>query len=528
MNTLPPCVLHEDEHLLVVAKPAGIATHAAAPYAGEGIYEWLRHREPRWAALAIVHRLDKDTSGVMVFALSTLASRELTGQFTRREVRKRYRLLTAGRPPAGESRVQTGIARAGDRWVTCAPGSGDADATTVFRPAGGAVAGRATVVAEPLTGRTHQVRVHAAAGGFPVLGDLLYGGAPAPRLCLHAEALTFRHPATGAEATFEVPADFRADARAALRAAFIAPAETDAFRLAHGDPDGWPDARVDRLDGWLLHQAESAPDPAELDRLSGLGARGIYHRRASRQVRRLAAGDASPLLIAGEPAPPRFPVRENGVRYELSLEEGYSTGLFLDQRDNRRRLLVDHVAAGFAPFARGAAGSTLLNVFAYTCAFSVCAALAGAVTTSLDLSRKYLDWGRRNFALNGLDPAAHDFIYGDAFDWLRRLARRGRSFDVVVLDPPTFSQSKDGMFRAERDYPRLVAAALPVLAAGGTLLACTNAARLAPEAFLEDARGAVRAAGRRVEQEHWAAQPPDFPVSRAEPAYLKAAWLRIS
>src|ERR1700722_7436295 len=127
----------------------------------------------------------------------------------------------------------------------------------------------------------------------------------------------------------------------------------------------------------------------------------------------------------------------------LSFTEGYSVGLFLDQRDNRRRFLTNHVAADFPLFPNGAAGAEVLNTFAYTCGFSVCAAKAGARTTSLDLSKKYLDWGKRNFALNGLDPAAHDFIYGDTFDWLRRLAKKGRAFDPVVLDPPTFSQSKE-------------------------------------------------------------------------------------
>ena len=110
-----------------------------------------------------------------------------------------------------------------------------------------------------------------------------------------------------------------------------------------------------------------------------------------------------------------------------------------------------------------------------------CAALAGARVTSLDLSKKYLDWGRRNFALNGLDSAAHDFIYGDAFDWLRRLGKKAGCFDVVVLDPPTFSQSKEqGRFQLERDYGRLVTAALPLLSPGGVLLASANTARLEP------------------------------------------------
>src|SRR5580698_6767272 len=89
-----PCVIFEDEHLLVVAKPAGWNTHAPSPHAGEGIYDWLKHREPRWSSLAILHRLDKETSGVLVFGKTTLANRSLTQQFTGRSIKKNYLLLT--------------------------------------------------------------------------------------------------------------------------------------------------------------------------------------------------------------------------------------------------------------------------------------------------------------------------------------------------------------------------------------------------------------------------------------------------
>ena len=215
----------------------------------------------------------------------------------------------------------------------------------------------------------------------------------------------------------------------------------------------------------------------------------------------------------------------------MSFNEGYSVGLFLDQRDNRRRFLTGHIAADFPLFKSeiGNPKSEILNCFAYTCGFSVCAAKAGARTTSLDLSKKYLEWGKRNFALNGLDPAAHDFIYGDTFDWLRRLAKKGRAFDAVVLDPPTFSQSKEhGTFRAEKDYGRLVTAALPLVKPGGILFASTNAADWPPENFLADVDAAVRAAKRKILQRHYVPQPPDFPISRAEPAYLKTVWLRIN
>ena len=196
---------------------------------------------------------------------------------------------------------------------------------------------------------------------------------------------------------------------------------------------------------------------------------------------------------------------------------------------NRRRLLVNHIAAGFPAWATDVARPEVLNVFAYTCGFSVCAANAGARTTSLDLSKKYLEWGRRNFAVNGLDPGSHDFIHGDALDWMGRWGRKSRLFDLILLDPPTFSRSKEhGVFQAEKDYGKLVVAALPLLRPGGLLFASTNAAQLAPAVFLETVEAAVTRARRTIRQLHYVPQPPDFPISRAEPGYLKTVWLRVS
>jgi len=530
---LPPCVLHEDEHLLVVNKPAGWNTHAPSLYAGEGIYDWLKHREPRWANLAIIHRLDKETSGVLVFGKTALANRSLTDQFAGREVRKKYLLLTDRAPKQREFTAKSRITRAGERYIS---GSHGESAETRFRLPDSAfrVPHNALIEAEPLTGRTHQIRVHAAEHGFPILGDTLYGGAAWPRVCLHAAEISFKHPATGERVTFAVPADFEADSRLALRAAVIVAPLTDAYRLIHGASDGWPGWYVERLGEFLLSQSEgelSAEQPAWLKRTGftmGVPIRGVYHKTLSRQVRGTTAKEASPQLVLGEPAPARFVIHENGVKFELSFNEGYSVGLFLDQRDNRRRLLTGQVAADFvlrAPHSR----LRVLNTFAYTCGFSVCAALAGAHTTSLDLSKKYLEWGKRNFALNNLDFSQHDFIFGDTFDWFKRFTKKDRTFDVVILDPPTFSQSKEsGVFRADKDYGKLVAAALGVLGRDGVLFCSTNAAEWLPEDFVATIEHAVRGAKRKITQRHYVPQPPDFPVSRAGPAYLKTMWLRIA
>src|ERR1019366_5864711 len=116
----------------------------------------------------------------------------------------------------------------------------------------------------------------------------------------------------------------------------------------------------------------------------------------------------------------------------------------------------------------------------------------------------------------------------EVFDWLRRLVKKKRRFDAIVLDPPTFSQSKEsGVFRAEKDYGRLVTAALPLLSSGGVLFASTNAADWGPEEFLAVVAGAIHGANREILQRHYLPQPPDFPISRAEPAYLKTIWFRV-
>jgi 23S rRNA (cytosine1962-C5)-methyltransferase len=611
-----PCVIFEDEHLLVVHKPAGWNTHAPSPFTGEGIYDWLRHREPRWSSLAVLHRLDRETSGVLVFGKTPLANKSLTEQFTGRRVRKKYLLLTDRAMPKMEFTVKTALIRVGEKYLSRPPHAGAEIAETKFRSSRGNeaqikrklepphVGCYAAVEAEPLTGKTHQIRVHAAESGFPILGDMLYGGTPAARVFLHAAEIEFTHPATGKPVTFSAPADFGTDLECgdtsplsdeatrrlvqkrghvralqvdsgthpALRAAIIEPDATNAFRLIHGASDGWPGWFVEKLGDFLLSQSESPltdRQNRELSRLAGIfSARGAYHKILSRQIRRSTTTEASPQPVAcsgvsaerrnldntdesgflPKAATASFEILENGVRYEMSFNEGCSVGLFLDQRDNRRRFLTGHIAADF-PLRAGQASRlspislkifpgqdgdrrdacpTMLNCFSYTCGFSVCAAKAGARTTSLDLSKKYLEWGKRNFALNGLDPAAHDFIYGDTFDWLRRLAKKGRVFDAVVLDPPTFSQSKEhGTFRAEKDYGKLVTAALPVLKPGGILFASTNAADWPPEEFLADVETAIRSAKRKILQRHYVPQPPDFPVSRAEPAYLKTVWMRI-
>ncbi|MFO7655005.1 MAG: pseudouridine synthase [Candidatus Krumholzibacteriia bacterium] len=300
---LPPCVLHEDDHLLVVDKPAGWNTHAPSPYAGEGVYDWLKHREPRWAGLAIIHRLDKDTSGVMVFGKTPLANRSLTEQFASRAVRKKYVLITDRPVATSERTVSSRLVRAGDHHVSAAHGKAAETRFLLIGPAPPPLVGT-LLEAVPLTGRTHQIRVHAADIRMPVLGDTLYGGSPYRRICLHAAELGLQHPESGESLLFMSPARFGADARQALRAAVIEPGTTTAYRLIHGASDGYPGWYVDRLGDFLLSQSEAADAPEQLARLEDdLPAHGSYHKTLSRHVRRASPRRSSARTARRSPRP---------------------------------------------------------------------------------------------------------------------------------------------------------------------------------------------------------------------------------
>ncbi len=529
VSAVPPCIVHEDAHLVVVNKPAGINTHSPSPYAGQGIYEWLKCREPRWGELGIIHRLDKVTSGLMVFSKTKLANQFLTEQFTRREVRKSYAFLTAKQSDEKTITVKTALSRAGERYLARPMRAGADLAETAFEYAG-RVGDFFSWKARPLTGRTHQIRVHAQSIGIPVLGDGLYGGAPFQRVCLHARELGFSHPETNEELSFHCEPLFFENPAIALRELLIEPGLTNVYRLIHGASDGVGGLYVEKWGEYSLSQSESEPTDSQKKTIEQVRAptrlTGIYHKVLNRQVRKASVEQSAPRSIWGKEASEVFHVLENGVKYEISFRQGYSVGLFLDQRENRRRLLQNYVAPEFKVFTEGA--NEVLNTFAYTCGFSVCAALAGARTTSLDLSKKYLDWGRRNFELNGLDPEQHDFIYGDVFDWTARLDKKGRRYNVILLDPPTFSQAKKGKpFVAEKDYGDLVRLVLPLLKPSGVLFASTNAERVSPEDFLDTIQASIGSAKRRIESMHYVPQAFDFPISKEEPAYLKTVWLRV-
>lgn len=286
---------------------------------------------------------------------------------------------------------------------------------------------------------------------------------------------------------------------------------TEAHRLASGS-EMW----LERFgpDVLLSHQTERGRDAvlAELDRrCAGYSYR--PRRVFGKYLPHQASERGAPVLLRGDAdIPLETEVVEAGVRYGLDFAGGYSAGLFIDQRANRARL-------------RALKPKRLLNTFAYTCSFSVVAALAGAETVSVDLSRRSLTRGEENFRRNGLDPqAGHRFIADDVLAVLPRWARRGEKFDAIIVDPPTFSRNQTGAaFQVQRDFDRLVMLALEMAAPGAKILLSVNHSAMRVADLERAARAALKMAG-RTGRFSSSAPLADFPPGQG----AKTVWLELN
>lgn len=251
-----------------------------------------------------------------------------------------------------------------------------------------------------------------------------------------------------------------------LRAPLHADTSTNAYRLFCGEGEGIPGIVVDRLGSVLVLQrfeGQCSLSSTELKTMAEFllmmtGAEACYLKEFVADRTKEMAGDAmySFVPFAGKAAPPELTCLENGLSFEIHPYDGFSYGLFLDQRENRKYL---------GEIARG---KEVFNGFSYTCGFSVYAAKAGAQVTSVDLSKAYLDWGKRNFTANGLSVDGHRFFADDVFAVLEKDVKKGRTYDVIILDPPSFSRSKKGgVFSLKQDQSRLLKLAESVLRPGG-------------------------------------------------------------
>ena len=222
--------------------------------------------------------------------------------------------------------------------------------------------------------------------------------------------------------------------------------------------------------------------------------------------------------IYGQEAPDFFTVLENGVLYQVFMNDGLMTGIFLDQHEVRGSL-VDGLAMG----------KSLLNMFSYTAAFSVAAAMGGASqTTSVDLAKRSRELSEAHFQANGLSTDDHRFIVMDVFEYFKYAKRKGLTYDVIVLDPPSFARNKKQTFSVAKDYHKLISQSLEILNPEGIIIASTNAANVSRQKFTEQIDKGF--AGRSYQILNKYCLPADFAYNKKDESsnYLKVISMKVS
>ncbi len=222
--------------------------------------------------------------------------------------------------------------------------------------------------------------------------------------------------------------------------------------------------------------------------------------------------------VYGQEAPDFFTVLENGVLYQVFMNDGLMTGIFLDQHEVRGSL-VDGLAMG----------KSLLNMFSYTAAFSVAAAMGGASqTTSVDLAKRSRELSQAHFQANGISTDDHRFIVMDVFEYFKYAKRKALTYDVIVLDPPSFARNKKQTFSVAKDYHKLISQSLEILNPGGIIIASTNASNVSRQKFTEQIDKGF--AGRSYQILNKYGLPADFAYNKKDESsnYLKVISMKVS
>ena len=251
--------------------------------------------------------------------------------------------------------------------------------------------------------------------------------------------------------------------------------------------------------------------------MEATGCRGVYER-SDLSARKKEGLEETVGLLAGEMPPESLFIIENGLRFKVDVYHGHKTGFYLDQKENRR--VVRELSAG----------RRVLNCFSYTGTFGVCALKGGAAhVTNVDSSRPALETAEENYKLNSLPDSACDNIDGDVFEYLRHCRESGESFDMIILDPPKFIDSKNALMRGCRAYKDIALLAFRLLKSGGILVNFSCSGLMERALFQKITADAALDAGREALIVRELTQAPDHPVplSFPEGLYLKGFVNRV-
>lgn len=296
--------------------------------------------------------------------------------------------------------------------------------------------------------------------------------------------------------------------------------DTTAYRLINAEGDFLPGLTVDCYGNFLMLQLYAQSWRPHLKMITEvldelLKPAGIYEKNRPQKTRELEATTGNKnygRLLAGVAAPQKLEVLENGLKFIVTLEQDLNTGLFIDQRENRRDLMAQ------------AAGKDLLNLFSYTGAFSLAAAAAGAkAVTSVDASARYTEWAKNNFRINRLDPQKHEFIVSDCMAAIAGMIKNNKKFDIILMDPPSFSTTSKSRFTTRGGTSDFVAATLPLLKDGGLMITSSNHQKVDIADYLKELRRGALQGGCQLQVISMGKQGGDFPypVTFPEGRYLK-------
>lgn len=467
----------EFEDFILVDKPVGLNTHRSDENT-TGMIELFEAQLQK--KLWVVHRLDKSTSGALIFAKTETAAARLSEDFKNHRIQKSYFFVTDKPSKSDHFIVKSKIEKKASNTYASDPNSREPNAETEFKRVKRS-AFFELWQAFPKTGKPHQVRLHAQHLGLTILGDQKYGGTEAHRIFLHSHSLKL---SSGPTLLSPIPRIF--ERLGILRDSQLTAAycEVDqrfrlyrhlqqpdtCLRLSHTDqlPFTLDSFGPQAYAYWYQDRSLSKRDLERFQALSDFLGKPLWVRE---MYNRGDQPNQSPLHGINSPKE-LWTATENGLKFEFRSEQGLSPGLFLDQRENRA--LVTAIAAN----------KSVLNLFAYTCGFSLAAALGGAKeVVSVDLSKNFLEWGKRNFSLNDLDATKYEFYAADTEFFLERTLIKNRKFDLIVLDPPSFGRNGKAVFQIEKDLPRLLQGCQKLLNPQGQILVSCNYEKWTAEDF---------------------------------------------
>ncbi|HGP8934699.1 TPA: class I SAM-dependent rRNA methyltransferase [Streptococcus pneumoniae] len=293
---------------------------------------------------------------------------------------------------------------------------------------------------------------------------------------------------------------------------------TTAFRLFNQEGDGFGGLTVDLYGGYAVFSWYNSYVYQIRQTISEAFRQVFPEVLGAYEKIRFKGLDYESAHVYGQEAPDFFTVLENGVLYQVFMNDGLMTGIFLDQHEVRGSL-VDGLAMG----------KSLLNMFSYTAAFSVAAAMGGASqTTSVDLAKRSRELSQAHFQANGLSTDEHRFIVMDVFEYFKYAKRKDLTYDVIVLDPPSFARNKKQTFSVAKDYHKLISQSLEILNPGGIIIASTNAANVSRQKFTEQIDKGF--AGRSYQILNKYGLPADFAYNKKDESsnYLKVISMKVS